>query len=296
MGQDLVAASPAAAAVFDEVGEALGLDIRKLCWDTDAETLRQTQNAQVALFATGVAAFRALQEAHGGWTPQAMAGHSVGEYAALVSGGWLSVATGAKLVRRRGEIMAASGKDRPGTMAAVLGMERAALEALCDELSQGGQIVVIANDNSPGQLVVSGDVNAVQALSASAGERGAKRVLPLNVSGAFHSPLMKEGAAALAEALSGAEFQAGTVPVVSNVTAQPETDWPARLAEQMVQPVRWTETVQGWAAQGLNMQVECGHGEVLGGLLRRIAPEVAGARVVDSATLQETVKKLGGAP
>jgi len=150
MGQDLVAASPAAAAVFDEVGEALSLDIRKLCWETDAETLRQTQNAQVALFATGVAAFRALQEAHNGWTPQAMAGHSVGEYAALVSGGWLSVATGAKLVRRRGEIMAASGKDRPGTMAAVLGMERAALEALCEELSQGGQIVVIANDNSPG--------------------------------------------------------------------------------------------------------------------------------------------------
>jgi len=123
MGQDLVEASPAASAVFDEVGEALGLDIRKLCWDTDelcwdtdAETLRQTQNAQVALFATGVAAFRALQEAHKDWTPQAMAGHSVGEYAALVSGGWMSVATGAKLVRRRGEIMAASGKDRPGTM------------------------------------------------------------------------------------------------------------------------------------------------------------------------------------
>ena len=291
MGRDFFENIPVAKQVFQEVSEALHFDVAALCLNSDAETLRRTENAQIALFTCGVAAYRALAE-RTKVDAAFMAGHSVGEYAALVAAGWLDLADGARLVRRRGDLMANAGSQRPGTMAAVLGMERDALEDLCRAHSDERQTVVIANDNCPGQLVVSGDVDAVHALSADAPGMGAKRVLPLNVSGAFHSPLMEESAAQLAEPLQQASWRIGDVKVISNVTARPETDWANLLVEQLRRPVRWCESIHFALGQGVTTQIECGNGEVLGGLLRRIEPNRQSLRVLDTATLDETVRAL----
>jgi len=227
MGRELFESEPHAAEVFARAGDALGFDVAALCFETDEDTLRQTENAQVALFTCGVAAFAALdREAAFGIA----AGHSVGEYAALAgeyaalaAAGFLTVEDGARLVRRRGLLMAASGQARPGAMAAVLGLEREALEGVCQAASDVG-VVVIANDNCPGQLVISGSVEGVARAGELASEAGAKRVLSLNVSGAFHSPLMTEAAAEMGAALREVEFRPGRMPVVANATAEPVTD------------------------------------------------------------------------
>lgn len=293
MGRELWEQSPSARVVFEQVAEATGRDAAALCFELDAETLRQTQNAQLALFTVGVAHATALAE-RVSVRPHFWAGHSVGEYAALVIAGWLSVADGARLVARRGEIMAAAGTERAGTMAAVLGLDWAALDALCAEASEGeGSVVVVANDNCPGQLVVSGDVDAVGRLGAMAPERGARKVMPLNVSGAFHSPLMVESAAQMGAALAGASWHPGGA-VVSNVTAEPGTDWTDLMTRQLKSPVRWTESVQWMIGQGVTRFVECGHGEVLSGLLRRIDGTVTGLKVTDGASLDATAEALNG--
>lgn len=289
MGQDLYAAYPVARGVFEEVSESVGTDVAFLCFESSEESLRQTQNAQLALFTCGVAAYRALEV-----MPAAFAGHSVGEYAALVAAEVVSLGDGARLVRRRGEVMASAGNLRSGTMAAVLGLEREELEAVCAAVEG---TCVIANDNCPGQLVISGDVNAVQAASALAVERGAKRALPLNVSGAFHSPLMEEPARDMAVALSQVEFRSGIAPVYSNVTARPVADaaqWPDLLERQLKSPVLWTDSVRSMLAGGVTSFVECGAGEVLSGLIRRIDRESRCFRVVDSATLEDTRAALSG--
>lgn len=273
MGGELFDLGGPARAIFDEISQVAGRDIARLCRESDQETLRRTENAQIALYACGVAAWRELEPRVGRQAPQAMAGHSVGEYAALACAGVLSVADGARLVKRRGEIMAAAGKERPGTMAAVLGLGSDALEAVCSEASQPGSVVVIANDNCPGQLVISGDEEAVARASEAAKLGGAKRVLALNVSGAFHSPLMKEAAEEMAEALKGVEWRQSHLPVVSNVTAEPVLTpslWPDLLERQLRSSVRWTESVLAMVGTGVTTFVECGSGEVLGGLIRRI--------------------------
>ena len=263
MGQQLATSSAAASSVFDRASSATGKDLRAICWELSEEDLRQTQNAQLALFVTSVAAFLAQEEEF-----QFAAGHSVGEYAALVCAGVLTVEDGAKLVQRRGELMASAGLLAPGTMAAVLGLDREPLAAVCESVSG---VIVIANDNCPGQLVISGEVEAVKLASEKASEAGAKRVLPLNVSGAFHSPLMAGAAVRMREALDTVEFGAGEVPVVANVTAAVQSDnWAPILEQQLVSPVRWTESVQFMIAQGVTEFVELGGGEVLGGLIKRI--------------------------
>lgn len=190
--------------------------------------------------------------------------------------------------------MAAAGGQRPGTMAAVLGLERQELEVVCASVEG---TCVIANDNCPGQLVISGDVNAVQAASALAVERGAKRALPLNVSGAFHSPLMEDPAREMAVALRTVEFGTGTAPVYSNVTARPvddPTQWPDLLERQLKSPVLWTGSVHNMISDGFDTFVECGAGEVLSGLIRRIDRDAKCFRVVDPATLEETRAALSG--
>ncbi len=250
----------------------------------DEETLRQTQNAQLALYTCGVAAYRIL-----GDKATAFAGHSVGEYAALAAAGVLTVEDGARLVHRRGELMASVGNDRPGGMAAVLGLERAALEAVCLEASEGDEVAVIANDNCPGQLVISGDKSAVERAGALASEAGAKRVLPLNVSGAFHSPLMAEPARRMREALDGVQFQTGAA-VFANVTAGRQeypAKWPDLLERQLMSPVRWTESVQAMIASSVTTFIECGVGEVLCGLIKRIDREVTTQAVFDLASLEK---------
>jgi [acyl-carrier-protein] S-malonyltransferase len=297
MGQSLHDSHDEARSVFVQASEATGIDVAALCFESSEEELRRTENAQLALYTCGLAAWESLR-AESGLKPAAFAGHSVGEYAAVVAAGALDVGDGARLVRRRGEIMAGAGKGRPGTMAAVLGLERAALEQVCQDVADKG-VCVIANDNSPGQLVISGDVDAVQAASALAGERGAKRVLPLNVSGAFHSPLLADAAREMGVALRAAPFgdHAQRVPVYANVTAAKvtaATEWPSLLESQLVSPVRWTESVRAMVADGVKTYVECGAGEVLCGLLRRIEPEASGLKVVDEATLLEAVSQIGG--
>ncbi|MBI1757420.1 MAG: ACP S-malonyltransferase [Fimbriimonas ginsengisoli] len=286
---------PAAAPLLAEISAAAGLDVRRLCLQSDEDALRQTQNAQMALFACGVVAFRCLEDS-GVPKPAFFAGHSVGEYAALVASGALGVADGARLVARRGELMASAGKSRPGGMAAVLGLDGASLETACREASTGGEVAVVANDNCPGQLVISGDTGAVRRACDLATARGAKRAMPLNVSGAFHSPLMEEAAAAMFDALVRVTFKAGAAPVVSNVTAAPVDDpsrWPELLRDQLRSPVRWTESVQRIAAAGVDAFLECGAGEVLCGLIRRTTREARTLPIYDQPTLEAAVAELG---
>lgn len=293
MGQDLYSNDTYARQVFDEVERATGVNIAKLCFESDEETLRETQNAQLALYTCGLAAYTALRQAKTDLKPVAMAGHSVGEYAALAAAGVVSVEDGARLVQKRGDLMARAGSLRPGTMAAVLGMDRDSVETALKSVDGFGTVVV-ANDNCPGQLVISGDIDAVQAASATLKERGAKRVLPINVSGAFHSPLMEESAKAMREHLNQVIFREGEVPVYSNVTTEPGSDWPELLEQQLKSPVRWTECMQAMIAAGADTFIECGNGEVLTGLLRRVDKEKTGLRVLDTATRDETIAALGG--
>jgi [acyl-carrier-protein] S-malonyltransferase len=291
MGRELFDSNVVARGVFDELSGATGIDLARLCFESDEETLRQTQNAQIALATVSLAAWRALEDLAG---PEVtgMAGHSVGEYAALAAAGALPMAHAAKLVQIRGRLMAEAGQATPGTMAAVLGLEREELEAVCRE---AGGVVVVANDNCPGQLVISGERDAVDRAGTLASAAGAKRVLPLNVSGAFHSPLMEGPAERMAEALVGVEFAAESIPVYSNVLAEPMTDmerWPRLLVQQLHSPVRWTESVQAMIRDGIDTFVECGSGEVLSGLVRRIDRNVRTLKVNDPGSLEEAAAAL----
>lgn len=292
MGKNLFDSRPESKKVFEQVSEATGVDAQRLCFQLDEETLRETQNAQLALYTCGVAAYACL-DAHlrGVLAIDAFAGHSVGEYAALAASGTVSVEDGARLVQKRGEIMAASGAERPGTMAAVLGLDREPLEAV---LATIDGVVVVANDNCPGQLVISGEVDAVGKAGEAILAAGAKRVLPLNVSGAFHSPLMDESARAMGEFLQGFNFKtAGRV--YANVTAQPvvqEGKWPDLLERQLKSPVRWTETVQNMINEGVDTFIECGVGDVLCGLIRRTSKEAKCLRVNDLDSLEATIAAI----
>jgi len=292
MGQDLYKQNSYARQVFDQVEQATGVNVSSLCFNSDEETLRQTQNAQLALYTCSLAAFYAFHDACPTVKFAAAAGHSVGEYAALVAAGFLSLEEGARLVQKRGDIMAKAGELRPGTMAAVLGLDRSEIEPILTLVKSG--IVVVANDNCTGQLVISGDLDAVQEATALLGEKGAKRVLPLSVSGAFHSPLMDESAETMRIALDQAHWQKGEIPVYSNVTTKPGSEWPDLLERQLKSPVLWTDSVQQMISDGITTFIECGSGEVLTGLLRRINKESVGLRVLDVATLEETQKNVCG--
>ena len=282
MGQSLYEGSPAARAVFDEVSETLRSDVAILCFESDEETLRATQNAQMALFTCGVAAYRALQES--GVNAEVFAGHSIGEYAAHVCAGNIPLEIGVQLVKKRGNVMAEAGTIAPGTMAAVLGLDSDAIKAA---LSNVKGIVVVANDNCPGQVVISGEIAAVDAAGPVLTGAGAKRVLPLNVSGAFHSPLMLEPSKQMAKTLANVDFAFGK-PVYSNVTAEtvenPNT-WNELLEEQLRAPVRWTETVQNMVGDGVTRFIECGVGNVLCGMIKRIDSSVTSAAVFDMDSL-----------
>ncbi|MCH8273462.1 MAG: ACP S-malonyltransferase [Armatimonadetes bacterium] len=306
MGKEVFDAGGLGRQVFSEVQEALQMDVAALCFESNAETLRRTDNAQIALFTVSVAMYRALAEAmdaagHGPPRPVAMAGHSVGEYSALACAGVLSVQDGARLVRRRGDLMARAGALRPGGMAAVLGLDAAVVESACAEVSRKDHEVVTANYNCPGQLVISGDRAAVDEACGRLKESGAKRCMPLNVSGAFHSPLMGDAAAAMGEALRRTSFYArpGTTPVISNVAAEPVSDpdgWPALLERQLLYPVRWEQSVRRAIEMGAELFMECGPGEVLSGLLKRIDSGVRSLAVQDPDSVAEAVSAVGGVP
>lgn len=273
MGRDLAESFPTARRTFEEADEALGFSLSSLCWEGPESELTLTVNAQPAILVHSIAVWRVLQEEQ----PLSVgiaAGHSLGEFSAYVAAGAIQFADGVRTVRRRGELMYGSGKERPGTMAAVLGLDDAAAVELCERASaDSGATVVPANYNSPGQLVISGDVDAVRRAEEVARELGAKRVIPLNVSGAFHSPLMAVAAEGLREALDAITISAPNFPVVSNVTAQPVAEANAArslLLEQLTSPVRWVDSVRSMLIAGATQFVEIGPGNVLTGLLKRI--------------------------
>jgi len=297
MGKDLAQAFPAARDTFQAIDDALGVALSELMFNGPEDELTATQNAQPAILAHSAAVFAALGAATGGGI--GAAGHSLGEYSAYVTAQALAAPDAAKLVRRRGELMNKAGEDRPGTMAAVLGLATAQVEAACREASQQASVAVAANLNAPDQTVISGDPDAVARAGEACKARGAKRVIPLKVSGAFHSPLMAPAANHLQLALERAPFQEPAFPIIANATAEAVTDTGrARrlLADQLTAPVRWVECMQHAArlgGEGAEVRfVEIGPGTVLAGLLKRIVP---GANVVSLGTAGEVTKFLEAA-
>lgn len=271
MGRDLMASHPAARAVFQEADDILGFALSKLCAEGPESELVETHNAQPAILVHSIAVYRCVRDAVG--EVSFGAGHSLGEFTAWVAAGSLAFGDGLRTVRRRGELMLGRGQDRPGTMAAILGLDDERIRRVCGEASETGGEVVAANFNAPGQTVISGDVPTVEKAIELARAAGAKRAIRLNVSGAFHSPLMRIAEAGLAEQLSRVSFKRPSFPIVSNVSAEPVTDpVTARrlLEDQLTSPVRWADSVRTMRSAGVRKFIELGPGSVLTGLLRRI--------------------------
>ena len=279
MGKDLAAAFPPAADVFHEADAALGEPLSSLCFDGPADTLTLTHNAQPALLAHGAAVWAVTRPAlHD--KVRAAAGHSLGEFTAYCAAGALAVPDAIRLVRRRGALMYESGLARPGTMAAILGDTNRAIDEICAEASAApdGGLVVPANYNSPGQVVVSGEVAGVERAMELSKLAGAKRAIRLPVSGAFHSPLMQTAWQAFAQSLAHTPLRDPSVPVYANVTAEPVShadDARRLLLEQLTAPVRWSQVMARLARDFPSaLFVEMGPGSVLAGLSRKIAPAV----------------------
>jgi [acyl-carrier-protein] S-malonyltransferase len=285
MGQALADRFPAARHVFETADRALGYRLSDLCWKGPAEELKKTVHTQPALLTHSVAAWRLLEAA--GVRPSWVAGHSLGEYSACVAAGSLEIEDAVRLVHRRGELMYRAGLERPGTMAAILGLGPAKVEEACARAAEAG-VVRAANLNAPGQIVISG-------------EQGARRAIMLEVSGAFHSPLMESAAAGLSEALEGISVRDALVPVVANVSAEPLRNGGeirAALQEQLLGAVRWEDSMRRLIALGAQGFVEVGSGTVLRGLLRSIDKDIPSWNVEDPDSLQTTLGALaadGGA-
>ena len=295
MGRDFYEKFPAARSVFEQANEILGFDLRALCFAGPEEALRETENAQSALYVTSVAAWMCLTTTSA-VEPEAVAGHSVGEYAALVAAGVLDFADGLRLVRKRGELMRDAAKRSPGTMAAILGFEADAVKAIVAETRDSGAgLVAVANYNGGGQIVISGEVGAVGAAGELAKARGAKRVIPLNVSGAFHSPLMVTAGDALAHILLETAWRKPLIPVVSNVSADYITmpdELTGGLTRQISGSVLWEQSMQKLLADGFDTFVELGSGDLLSNLMKRIDKSVRILSVQDADSLDAACEFL----
>ena len=291
MGASLADAYPEARDVFAEADEALGFELSRLCWEGPETELKRTENAQPALLVHGVAAARVLVAR--GMEPIAAAGHSLGEFTAHVVAASLAFVDALKLVRIRGEAMARAGRERPGTMAAVVGMDEAKVVQLCETARGEGEVLVPANYNSPGQIVISGSVDAVRRAVAMARERGARMAVELQVSGAFHSPLMTPAVDPLAEALAEVEVRRARFPVVANVDAaavsEPD-EIRRRLIDQVTGAVRWTDCVLTLRDLGARRFIEPGPGNVLTGLLRRIDRSLEGMAAGAAEQIEEVAR------
>lgn len=290
MGRDLAEASPAAKQVFEEVDAALGEKLSAMIWEGDIADLTLTQNAQPALMATSLAAMAALKERGIGVDTAAyVAGHSLGEYSALCAAESLSIADAARLLRTRGQAMQEAVPVGEGAMAALLGLDFEAAQGVAADASEG-DVCQAANDNDPGQVVVSGHKAAVERAVALAKERGAKRAVLLPVSAPFHCALMEPAARVMAEALSHVDIEEPAVPLVANVTAHAVRNPPlirSLLVEQVTGVVRWRESVAWMASEGVTEIVEIGAGKALSGMIRRIDRSIATRAVNDLATLDE---------
>jgi [acyl-carrier-protein] S-malonyltransferase len=298
MGRELAMASSAARASFAEADAALGWPVSTLAWEGPEERLNDTRQTQPCLVAASIACLRALEEALATrgerLAPTRVAGHSVGEYAALVAAGVLSLADAVRLVARRGELMADAAID--GGMLAVIGLDRDAVMTVVAKAGDSDSLVV-ANDNAPGQVVVSGTRDALLGVREAFRAAGAKRVIGLNVSGPFHSPLMAGVGRALAVAFGSARWRDASPPVVSNVNAEPITDSSeirALLERQVSSPVEWVRSVRRMVSDGVDTFVECGPGSALSGMVRRITGGVRTLHVADPASLAATVEALAG--
>ncbi|MFG2718819.1 ACP S-malonyltransferase [Streptomyces sp. NPDC048416] len=274
--------------------EILGLPLATLCWEGPEESLRDTSVTQPAVFLTSLVTLDVLRER--GVRPAVVAGHSLGEYTALVCAGVLDWTDALRLVRRRGELMAAVNAHVPGAMAAVLGLDLPRVEEICSEVrSETGRTVEVANDNEPGQIVVSGTAPAVELVMRAAESAGARKAVALRVGAPFHCSLMAGIEEEFAAELAGVEFHDPQVPVVSTVTAdhvRTAADAVACLRRQLVGRVHWTGAVRGMAAAGVDAFVEVGPGRVLGGLCRRITPEIPVHATDDAARLAKTLTAL----
>lgn len=291
MGRVWAEASPAARATFEEADEALGFPLSRLCWEGPEEELNLTANTQPALVAAALAVHRALAVLAPELAPVAMAGHSLGEYSALVAAGALGFADALRLVRRRGELMQEAVPVGKGAMAAIMGLDPAAVTALAAEATEGDEVCAVANLNGPAQTVIAGDKGAIDRAVALARERGARKATLLAVSAPFHSPLMRPAREGMTPLLEAADFHDPRVPVVTNVDAAPVTTGSAArdaLIRQIDSPVRWVESVL-WMEDSLGVEafVEVGPGNVLSGLNRRIVRSARATGVSDPDHLQQ---------
>jgi len=283
MAAELIAREPTGRSLFQQAGTLLGLNLAEICTIGGEELLTRTDVAQPALLTTCVAWCAVLRER--GTAPQVVAGHSLGELSAWVAAGALEFEDALRLVRRRGELMADAGARRPGGMAAVIGLGDEQVERICQRAA-AADVCVVANYNSPGQVVVSGEPPALQRVTEAV-KAAHGRVIPLRVSGAFHSPLMEDAAHAFAELVSAVPMSPPRIPVVVNVTAEPVTEVePARhaMASQMTSPVLWTASTRRMIADGIRLFAEVGPGQVLTGLIERISSDV---RALPVGTLAE---------
>lgn len=281
MGKDLFAGNAGARTLMEKADAILGTELTRVCFEGPEEELRQTMNTQPAIFLHSVALLSVMNDAR----PAMVAGHSLGEYSALVAAGALDFEDALRLVRLRGELMQRAGTEQKGTMAAVVGLASEAVEEICGEASAAG-IVQPANFNSPGQIVISGSVEGVRKAMELAAAAGARLVKELVVSGAFHSPLMEHAREGLTAGLDRTEIRDARIPVYANVSAEPvvrAAEIRTLLRRQLTSPVRWEQTVRNMIRDGADSFVEIGPGKVLQGLVRRIDPSVTTAGV-DKAT------------
>ncbi|MFC2058454.1 ACP S-malonyltransferase [Chloroflexota bacterium] len=284
MGLDLCRNSPAAKQVFDEADQALDMPLSQLCFEGLEEDLRQTVNAQPAIMTMSIACLRAALEHNHPPKPSFVAGHSLGEYAALVAANAVDFADGLRLVRERGRLMQEAGELRPGSMAAIIGLDKTSLEEVCQEC--GAQI---ANINSPEQIAISGPKEAVARAMELAKARGARRAMPLQVSGAFHSPLMQSAVDGMAQAISQTTFRDPDVPIIANSTARPLTtasQIKEELLLQLCNCVRWQPSVEYIMDNGVSTFIEIGPGRVLSGLIKRIHGEAQVFNMSDIASIK----------
>jgi len=296
MGKALAERFPEARQAFLEADDILGFGLSRLCFEGPLETLTRTEVTQPALLATSVAAARVLEKR--GVRGEAGAGHSAGEFAAHVVAGSLSFEDGLRLIRRRGEAMAGAGTDRPGTMVAVLGLSMEQIGAVLAAVDAPNDLSA-ANYNSPGQVVLSGTREALERASEEAKRAGAKKLVPLQVSAAFHSPLMEGAARGLGEALSRVTIRRARFPVYANVSARPVSE-PEEIREtlsrQLLLPVLWEQTVRALLAEGFRRYVEVGNGRVLRGLVKSVDRDATLLGSEDAESVEATVQALQGAP
>jgi [acyl-carrier-protein] S-malonyltransferase len=288
MGKDIFEAFPGAKTVFDTADNVLDLAISQLCFSGPEERLRQTINAQPAIVTLSLALLAIIQEKTD-LTPALVAGHSLGEYTALAATGALSVAETIKLARKRGKLMQLAGQEKPGGMAAIIGLDDNALAEICREAG-----VYIANYNSPGQVAISGEKDKIETAMALATARGARKVVLLQVSGAFHTPLMGLAAQGLSLAIGSLALLTPAMPIVANTDARPVATPEAikkELSLQLTHAVQWQKSVEYMCAQGIETFVEIGPGKVLTGLIKRIKPEANTVNIGDAGSLQEFLDK-----